>query len=55
MAKVKRDDLKEYLRAPEDLIVPQAKTAADWANSGLGIFSGGELLPNRTTGWTTCS
>ena len=28
---MKRDDLKEYLRAPEDFIVPQPKTATDWA------------------------
>jgi len=27
---IKRDNLNEYLRAPEDFIVPHAKTAADW-------------------------
>src|SRR5579859_327001 len=28
---MKRDDLKEYLQAPEDFIVPEAKDATDWA------------------------
>ena len=38
MAKIKRDDLKDYLQTPKGFNVPEAKNAAEWAKHQFWLW-----------------